>query len=288
MTANEIIAKARSYIGTKDNGNNKVKFNTEFYGREVSGDAYPWCVVFVWYVFLKCMASKLFCAGKKVASCGVVMALMAAQKISYKQTPKKGDLVIFDFSGNHTTHTHIGIVSEVVNSTTFKTIEGNTASTNYTNGGYVLEQTRYNRQVNCFIRPKYEAEKKITVALTEDGAIYKLAYKDPVGKSSKCLKNLKKDAKVEWLEDDGFGWSKIKSGNFTGWIMNKHLDKKHSSTFKTYTLKADTTAQLVKDKKLTDKVKLPKGTRCTLISEIERGTYKGKTYIGVGSKRYYL
>ena len=288
MTASKIIAKARTYLGDKDDGNNKEKFNTEFYGREVSGDAYPWCVVFIWYIFKKLGAAVLFCAGQKVASCGVVIEKMVAQRHSWKETPKKGDLVIFDFSGNHAAHTHIGLVTEVINSTTFKTIEGNTGNSNYTNGGYVLEQTRYNRQVNCFIRPKYEAEKKITVTLTEDGTIYTFAYKDPVGKSSKCLKNLKKGAKVEWLEDDGYGWSKVKSGNFTGWIMNKHLDKKGLSAFKTYTLKTDTTAQLVKDKKLTDKVKLPKGTKCTLISEIESGTYKGKTYIGVGSKRYYL
>ena len=88
------------------------------------------------------------------------MSIMSAQKHSYKETPKKGDLVIFDFSGNHKAHTHIGLVTEVINSTTFKTVEGNTGNSDYTNGGYVLGQTRYNRQVNCFIRPKYKAEKK--------------------------------------------------------------------------------------------------------------------------------
>lgn len=288
MTANKMIELARSFIGTKDDGNNKVKFNTEFYGREVSGDAYPWCVVFIWYLFKKLGAAILFCSGKKVASCGVVMSLMSAQKVSYKETPKKGDLVIFDFSGNHTAHTHIGLVSEVIDGTSFMTVEGNTSNSNYTNGGYVLEQKRYNRQVNCFIRPNYEAEKKKTATLIEDGAIYKFAYKDPVGKSSRCLKNLKKGDKVTLLEDDGYGWSKVKSGNFTGYIMNKHFDDKSLSAFKTYTLKADTTARLVKDKKLADKVKLPKGTKYTLISEIESGTYKGIAYIGVGSKRYYL
>lgn len=288
MTASQIIAKARTYLGVKDDGNNNVKFNTEFYGREVHGDDYPWCVVFIWYLFRKLGAAALFCFGRKVASCGVVMSLMAAQKYSWKETPRKGDLVIFDFSGNHTAHTHIGLVTEVVNSTTFKTIEGNTGNRDYTNGGYVLEQTRYISQVNCFIRPKYSPEKKITVALTEDGAIYKYAYKDPVGKSSKCLKKLNKGAKVEWFEDDGYGWSKVKSGNFTGWMMNSHLEKKGLSKFKTGTIKVDTPAQRVKDKKLTDKTTLPKGTKYTLIAEIESGTYKGKSYIGVGDKRYYI
>lgn len=267
-----------------------MKFNTEFYGREVSGGAYPWCVVFIWYVFKKLGASNLFCGGKKVASCGVVISEMAAQKHSYKETPKKGDLVIFDFSGNHTAHTHIGVVSEVINTTSFKTIEGNTSNTNYTNGGYVLEQTRYNRQVNCFIRPKYEAEKKETAVLKDNGAIYKFAYKDIVGNSSKKLKDLKKGMKVELIpnSDDGYGWSKVKSGDTTGWIMNSHLEVKGLSSFKTYTLKSDKKAKPIKDKKLGAEVTLKKGTKYKLICEIESGTYKSKSYIGVGSKRYYI
>ncbi len=288
MTAEQIIKKARSYLGTKDDGNNDVIFNTEYYGQHVHGDYYPWCVVFIWYIFKKLGAAALFCLGKKVASCGVVMSVMAAQKRKWSETPKPGDLVIFDFSGNHTAHTHIGLVTEVINSTSFKTIEGNTSNTNYTNGGYVLEQTRYNRQVNCFIRPEYEENKKKTATLIEDGAIYRLAYKDPVGKSSKCLKKLKKGAKVQLLEDDGYGWSKVKSGNFTGWIMNKHLDDKGLSAFHTYKLKGDVLAQPVSNNKLGKDVKLFGGTTVTLISEIESGTYKGMTYIGVGNKRYYL
>ena len=27
------------------------KYNTAFYGREVSGRAYPWCMAFIWWVF---------------------------------------------------------------------------------------------------------------------------------------------------------------------------------------------------------------------------------------------
>lgn len=215
---------------------------------------------------------------------------MSSRKHSYKEAPKKGDLVIFDFSGKHTTHTHIGLVTEIINSSTFKTVEGNTGNSDYTNGGYVLEQTRYISQVNCFIRPKYDEEKNKTVTLTEDGAIYKLAYKDVAGKSSKCLKNLKKGAKVEYINgsDDGWGWSKVKSGSFTGWIMNKHLNIKGLSSFKNYTLKSDVTAYPVVNKKLTAGVKLCKGTKYTLICEIENGTYKDKKYIGVNGKKYYI
>ena len=47
-----IIATATKYIGVKSN-KNSVLFNTEYYGREVSGADYPWCVTFQWYVSAK-------------------------------------------------------------------------------------------------------------------------------------------------------------------------------------------------------------------------------------------
>lgn len=290
ITAEKLIKKAESYLGTKDNGNNKVKFNTEFYGREVQGEGYPWCVVFIWYLFRKLNASKLFCSGDRVASCGVVMNEMKSQKLSYKAQPKKGDLVIFDFSGRHTAHTHIGIVTEVINSNTFKTIEGNTSGTNYSNGGYVLRQTRYISQVNCFIRPEYSADKPKAVELKENGTIYKYPYKDIAGKSSPQLKSLKKGDKVELIDDsdDGWGWSKVKSGTVTGYIMNSHLKAKGLSPFKTFTAPNEMYAQPVENKKLGAAVELKKGTKYTLICEIENGIYKDRKYISVDKKKYYI
>ena len=49
MTEKELLRIATAEIGTKENpaGSNKVKYNTWYYGREVSGKAYPWCMVFV-------------------------------------------------------------------------------------------------------------------------------------------------------------------------------------------------------------------------------------------------
>lgn len=53
ITADMIVAKAKSQVGTKEvpAGSNKVKYNTWFYGKEVSGSAYPWCMAFVSWVF---------------------------------------------------------------------------------------------------------------------------------------------------------------------------------------------------------------------------------------------
>ena len=51
-TAEKILEIARSQIGTRESPANSdnVKYNTAYYGREVSGK-YPWCAVFVWWVF---------------------------------------------------------------------------------------------------------------------------------------------------------------------------------------------------------------------------------------------
>lgn len=53
ITADMIVAKAESQVGTKEvpAGSNKVKYNTWYYGKEVSGSAYPWCMAFVSWVF---------------------------------------------------------------------------------------------------------------------------------------------------------------------------------------------------------------------------------------------
>ena len=47
------ITLAEQQLGTKENpsGSNKVKYNTWFYGSEVSGSAYPWCAAFISWLF---------------------------------------------------------------------------------------------------------------------------------------------------------------------------------------------------------------------------------------------
>lgn len=49
----QVLSLARGEIGVKESpaGSNQVKYNTWFYGREVSGAAYPWCMAFVQWVF---------------------------------------------------------------------------------------------------------------------------------------------------------------------------------------------------------------------------------------------
>ena len=160
MTAEKILKIAKAEIGTKEypKNSNKVKYNTEYYGREVSGGAYPWCCVFVWWVFKHAGASKLFFNGKQSASCTTVRDGMKAQKV---KDPKAGDIVFFNFSGDNTKVEHIGIVEFVNADGTVNTIEGNTSTGNDANGGQVMRRIRKRSQIDCFIRPQYQVENEV-------------------------------------------------------------------------------------------------------------------------------
>ena len=166
-TVNKLLAKARGEIGTKEQprGSNKVKYNTAYYGREISGSAYPWCCAFIWWLFRECGASPLFFGGKKTASCTTLMEFYKKQGQFSKKDAKVGSLVFYNW-GKGTTAKHIGIVTEVGNGY-IKAIEGNTGIGNDSNGGEVMERTRYASQILGYAYP-YESETggdKVTISL---------------------------------------------------------------------------------------------------------------------------
>ena len=151
---NAIINVARSQIGVTEVPYNEVKYNYAYYGKNVNGDdEYPWCAVFVWWVFNQAGAAKLFMNGEKSAYCPTIKRWYE-QKGQAVQTPQPGDIVYFNFGGG-TGAQHIGIVSQVIDGTSFMSIEGNTRNDDPTNGGAVLEQRRTISQTVGFSRPKY-------------------------------------------------------------------------------------------------------------------------------------
>ena len=92
-TASTIIKTASNEIGVKETGNNNVKYNTEYYGKAVNGDAYPWCAVFVWLVFKHSGASSIFYGGGKTASVYEIWRYYNSLGRVYS-SPKVGDLAI--------------------------------------------------------------------------------------------------------------------------------------------------------------------------------------------------
>ena len=156
-TASKIIKKATSYIGIKENpaGSNKVKFNTDYYGRAVKGSSYPWCCTFVWDIFRLAGASELFFGGGKTAYCPDVENYYKKHD-QWHSTGQVGDLCLMDFGKGRASH--IGIVEKVNDNGTYTTIEGNTSLSSNDNGGAVMRRTRGKSVIRGFARPSYDQE----------------------------------------------------------------------------------------------------------------------------------
>lgn len=156
MTAEKILDIARSQLGIKENppNSNRCKFNTAYYGQEVSGSAYPWCAVFVWWCFREAGASELFYGGKKTASCSTLLGFHKAQAVRGNYLP--GDIIFFNFNGKKNTQ-HVGIC-EGWDGRYITTIDGNTAPTNEANGGAVMRRKRDKKYIVGAYRPAYEED----------------------------------------------------------------------------------------------------------------------------------
>ena len=153
-TVSELLDIARRQIGTRESppNSNNVRYNTWYYGREVSGAAYPWCMVFVQWVFDQ--------AGVKLpvrtASCGALMRSAQSAGCWVTKGYQPGDVVIYDFPGGAATD-HCGIV-ESVDGTYISAIEGNTSSASDADGGAVERRARKFAQIVGAVRPSYDKE----------------------------------------------------------------------------------------------------------------------------------
>lgn len=180
-TARQIIEKAQSFIGTKEDNNGNVIFNAEYYGRNIGHSA--WCCTFVWYIFEQCKASNLFCDGKKVAYCPTVGDWAIANNLTVPKTEGKyGDIVLFDWDKNGNSD-HIGFILKKNADGSYQTIEGNTSISNQANGGMVMERTRYISTINYIIRPKYDTDNK---SLTCTAHIQSIGWTQPKKEGETC------------------------------------------------------------------------------------------------------
>ena len=233
MTAQKIIKMAASQIGIKEQpaNSNKVKYNTEYYGREVSGSDYPWCCAFIWWVFKHCDASALFYGGKKTAYCPTVENYYKQQGKWYK-SGKPGDMVLFDFSGKGIAG-HIGIVEKVNSDGSYTTIEGNTGSGNDANGGAVMRRTRYKSSIRGFARPDYSADIKFAeTPVNYTGTITASTLnirKQPTTSSAIIAKHAKGDVVTISAKTDN-GWYRVDYPNIgTGYISAEYVSVKDNA-----------------------------------------------------------
>ena len=154
MTAQELVNIARNEVGVKENpaNSNNVKYNTWYYGKSVSGAAYPWCAAFVSWCF---KSAQGLCP--KTASC-LTMLQWFEGKGQTVTDPRPGDIVFFHYSTNARRTNHVGIVIGVEGKI-IRTIEGNTSVTSNDNGGSVMERMR-NKNIVAYARPKYSGDVK--------------------------------------------------------------------------------------------------------------------------------
>ena len=138
MTGRDVALLAATQVGISESppNSNNVRYNTWYYGREVSGGSYPWCMVFVQWVFAQLGVA----LPQRTASCGALMraAQMSGQWVTEDYRP--GDVVIYDFPGGAATD-HCGIVESVTDSGVVA-IEGNTGSGSDADGGQVQRRSR--------------------------------------------------------------------------------------------------------------------------------------------------
>lgn len=153
-TVSELLDIARKQIGVKESppSSNNVRYNTWYYGREVSGSAYPWCAVFAAWVFDQAEVKLPI----RTASCGALMRAAQSAGCWVTGDYRPGDVVIYDFPGGAKTD-HCGIV-ESVDGTYISAIEGNTSSASDADGGAVERRARKFAQIVGAVRPTYDKE----------------------------------------------------------------------------------------------------------------------------------
>ena len=161
-TAKALLDIARRELGVRETpmNSNNVKYNTAYYGQEVRdglwGTKFPWCVVFVWWLFQQAGAAELFYSGGKTASCTALRDWAKRTGCWVTSGYRPGDVVIYDWHVDGKPD-HCGII-ETVGGSTVVAIEGNTAIGNDSNGGEVMRRTRTLSDIMGAVRPAYEEE----------------------------------------------------------------------------------------------------------------------------------
>ncbi len=201
MTASKILDLAREQLGIKESpaGSNAVKYNTDYYGWTVSGPEYPWCCVFIWWLFKKCDAPELFYGGGKTASCTTLMNYYKKNGLFITSDYKPGDLALFNWQGDKAIAQHIGVV-ECVDGNAVTTIEGNTSVDSDDNGGSVMRRQRNTSVIIGAVRPAYEEEDEMANIIERIADAAGLSANETI-KALGVLAKFANTEEADWEED---------------------------------------------------------------------------------------
>lgn len=157
-TVSALLEAARKQLNVLEcpPDSNNVRYNTWYYGREVSGRAYPWCMVFVQW----CCSQADVQLPARTASCGTLMNAAKQFGTWVTRDFRPGDVVIYDFSGRKRTTEHCGIVEEV-QAGGVVAIEGNTSEAgSQSNGGMVCRKRRQSKYIIGAVRPQFNKKQE--------------------------------------------------------------------------------------------------------------------------------
>lgn len=284
--ANTILDIAKKELGTEEKpaNSNKVKYNTWYYGRTVSGSAYPWCAAFVSWVFSQVNSIGLI--GGKKAYCPDIENYFKKIKRWYGKTDgKAGDICLMDFGKGRASH--VGIVEKKNSDGTYTVIEGNTSISSNDNGGKVMRRTRSKSVIRGFGRPKYDV--KLTASKVTISKKCRMYKKANIVKGSYGI--LPVGTNISYLSDTKTGWSKVKAtvgGKLcAGYCKNTCIKGKSGlSKYNSKTVITNNSPLRIKNKAGSKVlVRINKGTRVSVVSVGKvwsniKVTYKGKKYDG--------
>lgn len=147
----KLIDWCEKQVGTAEvpKGSNSIVYNSLYYGRAVSGAAYPWCMAFVWCAFDACGLKSLFYAGCKTASCTTLMKWSKNVGQFVTAPYQAGDVMFYDQDGNKLDAEHTGIFTGKYDGDKLIMIEGNY-------NDQVSEVKRSLSQIIGAYRPKWD------------------------------------------------------------------------------------------------------------------------------------
>lgn len=150
------ICKAQDHYKEDPPFSNLTKYNDWYYGRK--GVAAQWCATSVSWIFNESGFPLPKIQDDGVSGAAYVPYIYdfyrkwsTPTKSKFTLDPKAGDIVIYDWNGDHKGD-HIGIfLGWVQANKSLHAWEGNTSPTNDSNGGEYMKRLRYRSQVLCFI-----------------------------------------------------------------------------------------------------------------------------------------
>jgi CHAP domain len=146
------LAEARTYLGYVES---PPSTNCNMFGAWYGMNYQPWCAMFVTYCYELGSdgGSPSFVRGSKYSYCPYILNDARARRndLSVTGDPGPGDLVLYDWEQNNEPD-HIGLFEEWVSGRTFSAIEGNTSTSNNSNGGSVMRRQRDAGSSVIFVR----------------------------------------------------------------------------------------------------------------------------------------